>query len=52
MPSETSLYESYAQDCVRAAGRMKDPKYRELLLQLADEWMQAAARQASTEPKS
>jgi hypothetical protein len=31
---------------------MKDPKYRELLLQLADEWMQAAARQALTEPKS
>jgi hypothetical protein len=31
---------------------MKDPKYRELLLQLANEWMQAAAREASTEPKS
>ena len=51
MPWETNLYESYAQDCVRAAGRMSDPQYRELLLKLASEWMQAAARQASTETK-
>jgi hypothetical protein len=51
MPSETNLYESYAQDCVRAADRMSDPQYRELLLKLASEWMQAAARQASTETK-
>jgi hypothetical protein len=53
MPSETNLnlYESYAQDCVRAADRMSDPQYRELLLKLAGEWMQAAARQASTQAK-
>ena len=51
MPSETSLYESYAQDCGRAADRMNDPQYRELLLKLASEWMQAAARQASTQTK-
>ena len=53
MPSETNLnlYESYAQDCVRAADRVSDPQYRELLLKLASEWMQAAARQASTQTK-
>ena len=51
MPSETNLYESYAQDCFRAAGRTSDPQYRELILRMASEWMQAAARQASTETK-
>jgi hypothetical protein len=53
MPSETNLnlYESYAQDCVRAADRVSDPQYRELLLKLASEWMQAATRQASTQTK-
>ena len=51
MPSETNLYESYAHDCVRAADRVSDPQYRELLLKLASEWMQAATRQASTQTK-
>ena len=47
MPSETNLYESYVQDCVRAADRVSDPQYRELLLKMAREWAQEAQRRGS-----
>ena len=47
MPSQADLYEYFANDCVRAAGRMDDPKYREWLLKLARDW--TAALQASTQ---
>ena len=49
MPSQADLYEHFANDCVRAADRMDDPKYREWLLKLARDW--TAALQASTQSK-
>jgi hypothetical protein len=47
MPSLAELYEHHARDCFYAAGRMANPKYREMLLKMAREWMQAAALLAS-----
>jgi hypothetical protein len=46
------LYEDHAVGCVEAAARTDDPKHREMLLKLAQEWMrEAAALRASTRSK-
>jgi arsenate reductase-like glutaredoxin family protein len=37
------LYEEHAVGCVEAAARTDDPKHREMLLKLAQEWMREAA---------
>ena len=45
------LYEQNARDCLREAKRTYDPQCREQLLDWAREWMEAAAREASTQSK-
>jgi hypothetical protein len=52
MPSQAKFYEYFAKDCVRAAKRTDDPKYREQLLKWAREWREAAAREASRRNRS
>jgi hypothetical protein len=42
MATETNLHETYAEDCVRAAGRTKDLDYRRMLLKQASHWLSKA----------
>jgi hypothetical protein len=42
------VYEYFAEDCTRAAEQTDDPVFREMLLKLAEQWRQDAAREAST----
>ena len=43
----TALYEWFAQDCAQAAGQTEDPKNREMLLKLAEQWLLDARRSAA-----
>jgi hypothetical protein len=43
----TALYEWFAQDCTQAAGQTEDPKKREMLLKLAEQWLLDARRSAA-----
>jgi hypothetical protein len=38
----SKLYEHHARDCTAAAEKTNNPRYRELLLKMAREWMQEA----------
>jgi hypothetical protein len=42
MAAETNLHETYAEDCVRAAGRTNDSEYRRMLLKQASHWLSKA----------
>jgi hypothetical protein len=42
MPSRTELYAHHAKECVQAADRTDNPKYREMLLKMARRWMEEA----------
>ena len=44
MPLLASLYDQHADDCARSAETAEDPKRRELLLKMADEWRRDAER--------
>jgi hypothetical protein len=53
MPLLAELYEHHARECIQAAGRTDNPKYREMLLKMEREWTQAAATlQASNGSKA
>jgi DNA-binding FrmR family transcriptional regulator len=42
MPTLAQIYEDHAEDCIRAAARMDDPKQRDVLLHLAIKWREDA----------
>ena len=45
------LYEWFAQDCIQAAGQTEEPKKREMLFKLAEQWL-ADARRSRAEGSS
>jgi hypothetical protein len=51
MATLAQIYEEHAEDCLRVAARMDDPKRRDLLLRLAMQWRKdAEALRQSTPP--
>jgi hypothetical protein len=42
MPTLADVYEDHAEDCIRAAARVADPKRRDVLLDLAVKWREDA----------
>ena len=53
MATLIEIYEEHAEDCLRVAERMDDPKRRDLLLKLAMQWRKDAdALRQSTPPNS
>jgi hypothetical protein len=42
MATLAQIYEEHAEDCLRVAARMDDPKRRDLLLKLAMQWRKDA----------
>ena len=48
----TALYEWFAQDCAQAAEQTEDPKNREMLLKLAEQWLLDARRSAAEDASS
>jgi hypothetical protein len=42
MPHLARLYELHAEDCVRTAAKIDNPRHREVMIKLAEEWRQAA----------
>lgn len=51
MTTMVALYEWFAQDCMQAAGQTEEPKKREMLLKLAEQWL-ADARRSGAEGSS
>ena len=53
VPDLAELYDLHAEECVRAAERTDNPRYRVLLLKCAAEWREAAqALRQSPEPNT
>ena len=42
MPTLAQIYEQHAEECIRTAAKMDDPKRRDLLLKLASQWREDA----------
>jgi hypothetical protein len=42
MPTLAQIYEEHAEECIRSAARMDDPKRRDLMLKLASQWREDA----------
>jgi hypothetical protein len=42
MPTLAEVYEDHAEDCIRAAAKVEDPKRRDVLLDLAVKWREDA----------
>jgi hypothetical protein len=42
MPTLAQIYEEQAEECIRSAARMDDPKRRDLMLKLANQWREDA----------
>ena len=53
LPDLTQLYDLHAEECVRAAERTDNPRYRALLLKCVAEWREAAqALRQSSQPNA
>jgi len=46
MPALIKIYQHHADDCIRLADQTENPKHREMLLKMADEWTQAIQRRS------
>jgi hypothetical protein len=42
VPTLADIYEEHAEECIRSAAGIDDPKRRDLLLKLASEWRKDA----------
>jgi hypothetical protein len=42
MATLAQIYEEHAEECLRTAARMDDPKRRDLMLKLANQWREDA----------
>jgi hypothetical protein len=42
MPTLAQVYEEHAEECLHAAAKTDDPKYRDMLLKLASAWREDA----------
>jgi hypothetical protein len=45
------LYEWFAQDCMHAAEQTEEPKKREMLLKLAEQWLRRSRAEGSSMPQ-
>ena len=50
MPTLAEIYEQHAEECLRAAAKTENPKYRDMLLKFARTWrVQAEALRRGAE---